>query len=350
MSLQEKPPESPERTAYYERIERRCLTPLWSVLSGIITPEPRSGCQPHAWQFDEVKALLLEAGNLISAKEAERRVLILENPGLRGQSRITTSLYAGLQLVRPGEVAPAHRHSQSAIRFVLDGAGAHTTVDGERTRMQVGDFVITPAGAWHAHGNGTDEPMIWLDGLDIPTVSLFDASFAESFPEDEQPVTRAAGYSLACYGANMLPVDHRPSQPHSPVFTYPYERTRAALETLRAGQDWDACHGIKMRYANPADGGSPLPTISAFMQLLPAGFETAPYRSTDATVLAVVEGHGLSTVGGTTFRWGPKDIVVVPSWKWVSHRADSDAVVFSYSDRVAQQKLGFWREDRGNNH
>lgn len=348
MSLLETPAETPERKAYYDRIDSRSLAPLWSVLTGIITPEPRSPCRPHLWHFAEAKALLLEAGGLITAKEAERRVLILENPGLRGQSRITTSLYAGLQLVLPGEVAPAHRHSQSALRFVLDGSGAYTAVGGERTRMQVGDFVITPAGAWHDHGNETSEPMIWLDGLDVPIVSHFDASFAESYPEDQHPITRRTGDALARYGANMLPVDHQPTRPSSPVLNYPYERTRDALERMRVGSDWDPCHGLKMRYVNPVDGGSPMPTISAFMQLLPVGFETAGYRSTDATVFAVVEGSGQSTIGGQSFDWGPKDVFVAPSWQWVTHRADTDAVVFSFSDRVAQQKLGLWREDRGN--
>jgi gentisate 1,2-dioxygenase len=122
---------------------------------------------------------MTEAGKLITAKEAERRVLILENPGLRGQSKVTTSLFAGIQMVIPGDVAPAHRHSQSALRFILEGKGAFTAVDGERTVMEPGDFVITPSMTWHDHGNETNEPMFWLDGLDIPMVQFFDASFAE---------------------------------------------------------------------------------------------------------------------------------------------------------------------------
>src|SRR5690554_5715661 len=135
MSLTEKPQSSPERDAYYEKIAKQDFSALWNVLNNIITPTPRSACQPHLWDFGVAKQLLLEAGELITAKEAERRVLILENPGLSGQSRITTSLYAGLQLVLPGEVAPAHRHSQSALRFVMDGGGACTAVNGERTIM-----------------------------------------------------------------------------------------------------------------------------------------------------------------------------------------------------------------------
>ena len=134
MSLTEKPEETPERLAFYEKIDALCYTPLWAVFADIITPQPKSACVPNLWQFNQAREWLLEAGSLITAKEAERRVLILENPGMRGQSKITTSLYAGLQLVLPGEVAPSHRHSQSALRFVLDGSGAHTGVDGERTR------------------------------------------------------------------------------------------------------------------------------------------------------------------------------------------------------------------------
>ena len=145
--------------------------------------------------FADIRAAMIEAGGLITAKEAERRVLILENPGLRGQSKITTDLYAGVQLVLPGEVAPAHRHTQSALRFVLEGGGAHTAVNGERTPMHYGDFIITPPMAWHDHGNETDEPMFWLDGLDIPIVQFLDASFAEHHDEDEQPIARPVGDS-----------------------------------------------------------------------------------------------------------------------------------------------------------
>ncbi|MER9296830.1 gentisate 1,2-dioxygenase [Mesorhizobium sp. M0621] len=348
MSLTGKHAETPERRAFYDKIDSRSLTPLWTVLSSIITPEPKSGCVPHCWNFAEAKSYLLESGGLITAKEAERRVLILENPGLRGQSRITTSLYAGLQLVLPGEVAPAHKHSQSALRFVLDGKGAHTSVDGERTEMSLGDFVLTPPGAWHDHGNKTAEPMIWLDGLDVPMVSLFDASFAEEHPKDEQPIHRATGDALARYGANMLPVDFATRRKTSPIFNYPYERSRGALEQMRKQEEWDPCHGLKLRYVNPVDGGFAMPTIAAFLQLLPKAFSTSAYRATDATVFVVVEGSGSSTIDGQVFEWGPKDIFVAPSWKWISHAPLTDAVIFSYSDRAAQEKLGLWREDRGN--
>lgn len=347
MSLTEKPAETPERLAFYKKIDRQAYTPLWAVFSDIITPQPKSRCQPHLWQFEQAREWLLEAGGLITAREAERRVLILENPGMRGDSKITTSLYAGLQLVLPGEVAPAHRHSQSALRFVLDGSGAHTSVNGERTNMEYGDFVITPPWAWHDHGNDSDAPMIWLDGLDIPLASFFDASFAEGYGEDEHPVARQTGDSMARYGANMLPVDFQQRELASPIFNYPYARSREALAAMQRQQEWDPCHGLKMRYVNPVDGGYAMPTIAPFLQLLPQAFQTAAYRSTDATVFVATEGSGRTTIDDQVFTWGPRDIFVAPSWKWIVHEADSEAVLFSYSDRVAQQKLGFWREQRG---
>jgi gentisate 1,2-dioxygenase len=182
--------ETPERRAFYERISRQNLTPLWVSLANLVTPEPVSPCQPAVWRFADLRAAMMEAGGLITAKEAERRVLVLENPGLRGQSKVTTDLYAGLQMVLPGEIAPAHRHAQSALRFVLEGRGAHTAVNGERTAMHEGDFVITPPMAWHDHGNDGDEPVFWLDGLDIPIVQFLDASFAEHHDDDEQPISR----------------------------------------------------------------------------------------------------------------------------------------------------------------
>lgn len=339
--------ETPERRAFYDRISRQNLTPLWLSLAHLVTPEPVSPCRPAAWRFADIRAAMIEAGSLITAKEAERRVLILENPGLRGQSKITTDLYAGVQLVLPGEIAPAHRHAQSALRFVLEGAGAHTAVDGERTVMHEGDFIITPPMAWHEHGNESDRPIFWLDGLDIPIVQFLDASFAEHHEEDEQPIVRPAGDCEARFGSNLLPIDHKSAAGGSPVFTYPYARTRDALERMRRRAEWDPCHGLKMRYSNPATGGYPMTTIAAFIQLLPKGFATAPYRSTDATVFVAVEGRGRTRIGPDfTVDWQPRDIFVAPSWKTVSHDVSEDSVLFSFSDRPVQEALQLFRQER----
>ena len=149
-----------QRADYYERIGTGHMTPLWEVLGALVPPQPRSPAVANLWRYADLRAQVMEAGQLITAEEAERRVLILENPSLRGQSCITQSLYAGLQLIMPGEVAPAHRHTQSALRLVLDGEGAYTAVDGERTTMRRGDFIITPAWTWHDHGNLGDQPVV----------------------------------------------------------------------------------------------------------------------------------------------------------------------------------------------
>jgi len=340
-----KPELTPERQDFYKRLEARHTAPLWEVLGAIIPPEPRPGAVPVLWHYDDLRPLLLEAGRLLTEKEAERRVLILENPGLRGQSKVTGSLYIGLQLILPGEVARCHRHATSALRFVLEGEGGYTAVEGERTVMHPGDFILTPSWTYHDHGNPSDGPMVWLDGLDIPIVNLFDTSFAEHYPGEVQPNTIPYGDSLMRYGANMLPVDYTPARLSSPIFNYPYSRSREALEQLGRNGPPHASHGIKMRYVNPATGGYTMPTIGAFMQLLPAGFSGTPYRQTDATIHVVVEGEGRTRVGATAYDWRPRDIFVVPSWAPVAHEAQKDAVLFSLSDRPAQQALGLWREE-----
>lgn len=337
-----------QREAFYKAIEPESMTALWSVMGAIITPEPKSDCVPFKWQYDRIRSRLLEAGELITAKEAERRVLILENPGLKGTSKCTTSLYCGVQLVMPGEVAPAHRHTQSALRFVLEASGGHTAVGGEKTEMQYGDFVITPNWEWHDHGNDSAEPVFWLDGLDIPLVQFLDASFAEGFGEDQQPISKQQGDSNARYGANMLPLGYEKVTPTSPIFNYPYERSREALEQMKKQEEWDPCHGLKMRYVNPVDGGWAMPTIGTCLQLLPKGFVSQAYRSTDATVFVGVEGRGRIIVDGEVFNWTPRDVVVVPSWREIVHETSEDGVLFSYSDRPVQEKCGLWRERRGN--
>ena len=337
MATEPVPARTPEREQFYDRIAPANLAPLWENLHRMVTPEPAPACVPAIWHYRDVRPHLLESGKLITAQEATRRVLMLMNPGLGGEASITGSLFAGLQLIMPGEIAPAHRHTQSALRFIIEGHGAYTAVDGERTAMEPGDFVITPSWTWHDHGNETSEPMVWLDGLDIQIVRLLGASFAEGYPDDIQPVSRPEGDSFARFGQNLLP-----------VFNYPYGRTREALDALCRNGAPDPYHGYKLRYVNPASGEFAMPTIATFVQLMPAGFASQPYRSTDGTVFVVVEGKGETRIGDKTFAWEPHDIFVVPSWMTHTHHPGSEAVLFSFSDRVVQEKLGLWREARGN--
>ena len=333
---------------YTERVNVDNLVPLWNVLKTLVTPEPKSPCRPNLWKYSTVRPVLLEAGGLLTAKEAERRVLILENPGMPGESKITTSLYAGIQLIMPGEIAPAHKHSQAAFRFIIEGNGAYTAVDGEKSYMSKGDLILTPSGRWHDHGNESNEPTFWLDGLDIPLVQFLDASFMEHFSTDEHPHVIEDGDSVARYGSGLMPIDFEAKSPTSPVMKYPYSRTRQVLDTMKKTEKWDPCHGLRLMYVNPVDGKSAMPTMGAFMQLLPKGFSTSTYRSTDATVYSVVEGSGKTKIGDKVFEWQQNDTFVVPSWHHYQHIVNEECVLFSYSDRPVQQALGLWREDRGN--
>ena len=338
------------RTAYYERIARQHLAPLWESLHALVVSSPQPKAVPAIWKYAQIRDLVMQAGSVISAAEAVRRVLVMENPGLPGKSAVTPNLYAGLQLILPGEIAPSHRHTQSALRFIVEGKGAWTAVNGERTTMHPGDFIITPSWTWHDHGNPSleegGEPVVWLDGLDIPLVAHLDASFAENYPEDTQPISRPEGDSLARYGSNMLPVRHEVTDPTSPIFSYPYERSREALDTLYRHGDLDPWDGVKLRYVNPATGGWPMPTIATFMQFLPKGFRGKTYRSTDATVYCVVEGKGTAHIGDTEFAFAPHDVFVAPSWLPVRLDADEDSVLFSYSDRPVLAALNLLRESR----
>ena len=346
---------SAARKAFYDAIASHNMTPLWEVLHALVPQSPKTPCIPALWKYADVQPYLLQSGRLITAAEAVRRVLILENPGLRGQSSITQSLYAGLQVILPGETAPSHRHTQSALRFVVEGHGAYTAVDGERTRMKPGDFIITPSWTWHDHGHQgsveTDAPVVWLDGLDIPMLRFFDAGFAENGTTAAQAVTKPEGLSNARYGANMLPMRHdAPFGQTSPIFSYPYERTREALHQLESHAAVDAWDGVKLRYVNPLTGGAPMPTMATFMQRLPAGFVGQPYRQTDGAVFSVVEGTGSVSIEREgkvwAFDFGPRDHFVIPSWHTAKLHSQPGCVLFSFSDRPVHQALGIHREER----
>jgi gentisate 1,2-dioxygenase len=332
------------RQAFYDKISKHAMTPLWEVLKDLVTKEPASKCVPALWKFKDARQFMLEAGDVITAEEAERRVLVLENPGLRGQSRITHSLFAGIQLILPGEIAPAHQHVASAIRFVLDGEGAYTAVEGEKALMSPGDFILTPNWAPHDHGNASSKPMMWLDVLDLPTINHFETSFATHFDDQMQNTAREDGDSLDRYGSGVLPDGAPVELKRSPVINYTYARTRPILERLKKAGDVDPRHGARVRYVNPMTGGWVMPTMGANLALLPKGFKGESYRSTDGTIFVCAEGQGTTNIDGVDFEWTQNDIFVVPSWKRYTHQASKESVLFSISDRPAQEVLGIWRE------
>jgi gentisate 1,2-dioxygenase len=299
------------------------MKPLWERVMRL---KPGTAAQPAIWRWSDTQPLLERACELITAKQAERRVLMLENPALAGTTFITPSLYAGLQAILPGEIAPTHRHTPNALRFLVEGEGAYTAIDGERVMMKPGDFVVTPGWAWHDHGNAGGGPVVWLDGLDLALANLFGAHFREDYPEERQRTAKVQGDSS---------------------LSYPYERTRVALQQLSKGGDLHPSHGWRLRYLDPDTGRDPFPTIAAFMQYLPGGFAGRDCRSTDGAVYCVVEGRGNVDIGATHLEFAPHDVFVVPSWEIHRFSAATDCVMFSYSDRAAQEALGFWREEAG---
>ncbi|HKB61868.1 MAG TPA: cupin domain-containing protein [Burkholderiales bacterium] len=298
------------------------MKPLWERVMRL---KPGTVAQAAIWRWKDTRPLLMRACELITARQAERRVLMLENPSLPGTTFATPTLYAGLQAILPGEIAPTHRHTPNALRFVMQGEGAYTAVDGQRIAMRPGDFVVTPGWTWHDHGNDGPAPVVWLDGLDTAFANLFGAHFREDYPEESQPVSKPAGVS--------------------PILSYPYERARELLEELAKGGEPHSSHGWRLRYLNPVTGGDPFPTLTAFMQQLPKGFAGRNCRSTDGAVYCVVEGQGSIAIGETHFEFAPKDVFVVPSWERYRFAAKTDCAIFSYSDRAAQEALGFWREE-----
>src|SRR5471030_1468364 len=221
------------RKAYYDKAAKFHMAPLWEVLKDLVTPETKTQCQPAIWKFSDVKRLMLEAGDVISTEEAERRVLVLENPGQTGKWRVTNSLFAGIQLILPGEIADVHRHVSSAIRFVLEGEGAYTAVDGEKTAMKHGDFIITANWAPHDHGNPGKQQVMWLDVLDMPTVNHFDTSFGEHYEEKMQKTNHADGDSFERFASGVMPDGMPAVLNRSPVINYASANMKPLLEGLK---------------------------------------------------------------------------------------------------------------------
>jgi gentisate 1,2-dioxygenase len=312
---------NPDLARFSKDIASLGLKPLWERVARL---KPGTPAQPRIWRWSDTRPLLMRACELITAKQAERRVLMLENPALAGTTFITPALFAGLQAILPGEIAPTHRHTPNALRLIVEGEGAYTAVDGERIAMRPGDFIVTPGWTWHDHGNEGSAPVVWLDGLDTAFANLFGAHFREDYPEERQAAARRADDS---------------------ALSYPYERTRANLLSMFRGGDPHPSHGWKLRYLHPRTGRDPFPTMAVFMQRLPAGFAGHACRSTDGAVYCVVEGRGSVEIGALKQEFAPHDVFVVPSWELHRFRAASDCVLFSYSDRAAQEALGFWREE-----
>ena len=338
-----------ELEQFYAELKERQMGPLWAVLGRTLTAEPTRREVPHLWRWSEVRPQLLKAGALVTTAEAERRVLMFLNPGNPAQIGATATLYAAMQLILPGESARAHRHSPAALRFIVEGNGAYTCVDGEKVSMAPGDLVLTPPMVWHDHGNEGNEPVMWLDGLDIPLLLSLQCMFFEEFAAATQPVVMPPRRSERLHGRCLFPGEGagdgtnttRAAGRYSPVWRYGWSDAREALECLRRSSPADPFDGHLLRYANPATGGEVLPTLGCRLQLLERPTHTRAHRHTASAVYHVVEGRGYSLLDGVRFDWEQGDTFAVPIWCWHEHAApETDAVLFALTDLPVLEAIG----------
>ncbi|KAF2032575.1 RmlC-like cupin [Setomelanomma holmii] len=290
--------------------------PLWAQMTRLNPPLPNPKCQPHVWEYDKIRPSLLQAGELISEKQAERRVLMLVNPS-RDAPYTTDTIYAGLQLVMPNETAPAHRHTAFACRFIIEGNGGFTAVHGRRIQMQRGDVILTPTWNWHDHGKDGAGPMIWLDGLDLPNFVHFPVHFVEHYADPRYPAENMD--SMA-----------------SPI-VFPWPRMKAILDS--GSDDSTTERYLKVNKSEISR------TLGAAATRISAGKATAEIQETASSIFHVIEGSGKSIIAGKTFFWKKGDTFCVPAWHAYLHHANDDEPVYLYRvhDEPMLKALGFYR-------
>lgn len=299
--------------------------------------------KPYLWKWADLNQALETASDLVPMDKTGRRNVGLRNPTVKGG--LTNTITLGLQIIKPGEFAQCHRHVATAIRFVVKGSPkAFTVVEGERLFMEEGDLITTPNWTWHDHYNGSDEPVIWLDGLDVRLLGHLNAQFSEPLPQEQQVIEKPDGYSATMLGYA------RPSwlknQYLVPPYRYVWKEIYATLLALKQS-DGDPFDGIRLEYKNPFDGGPTSPTLSCEVQLLRPKETTRSHRHTTSNVYYVFCGEGSTTVEGENYTWAQGDILSIPPWQWHAHQNPSkeDAILFSINDRPPVEALGLYREE-----
>ncbi|WP_432262303.1 cupin domain-containing protein [Cupriavidus sp. TMH.W2] len=332
---------------YRKKLAATGLTPLWEHLSGALPHGRPAGLTvANLWRYRDIRPLLLQAGEQVPVEKAERRVLVLSDPG-RGPAAMqaTGGVYAGIQLILPGETAPTHRHSPSAARVVIEGNGGFTVVNGQRCDMERGDVILTPSGQWHDHGHQGTGPVTWLDVLDLPVFTAVEASYAQAgTPGCNAEDTLATLQSRLLADGLAIPPAMQRAHPY-PMLRFPWQRTRAGLlELARHAADGAA---VELSYVNPETGQSCLPVIGFTATLLPAGRARTPVPRSPAAVFHVIEGNGESTIDGQSFAWSAGDTFTAPAFAEISHRADvhgGPSCLLRIDDEPLHRKLGFFQE------
>jgi gentisate 1,2-dioxygenase len=330
--------------AYYDELKQQNLAPLWTQHGG--GDEPQSRYVPYRWRWQDLRPQAMRALELVGTQQAERRVICCVNPSAgRGA---TNTLVANVQVVGPGEIARAHRHTAAALRMIVESTGGYTVVNGEAIPMLPGDLVLTPNWTWHDHANDSDTPMIWLDGLDSPLVSMLEAGFREQYPAEVQTPREDMDITHIKWGAGSLrPAWETVADDHSPLWRYPWTQTKAALDRIAAVESGSPHDGVILEYTSPRDGGPAMPTIACYVQVLKPGQHTEPHRHTPSTVYHVIEGQGATIVDGERLSWDEKDIFSVPGWarhEHINESATQPAYLFSFTDEPVHRKLRLYRE------
>jgi gentisate 1,2-dioxygenase len=321
------------------------LQPLWTQAARLMPGEPIPATAPWLWRWTSVLPLAQRAGELIEiGRGGDRRVLALANPGLGGLPYTSSTLWGAIQYLGPHESAPAHRHTPAALRFVIEGEGVWTTVDGDATDMFPGDLVLTPSWTWHDHSNNTDAPMAWFDGLDLPLLATLESVFFEPYPERMQRVKEEHNASERLFGGRATrPLGEPRQDRHSPLFLYRYRDTDAALANLLRVRGGPMA---SLQFVNPTNGDAALPTLGCEMHRLLPGSRTSAHRKTGSSVYVVFDGEGESVINGLRFEWERGDCFVTPSWAAVEHQAAAPSDLFAVSDRPVLEALHLYREER----
>ncbi len=332
---------------FYQECRRHDLEPLWLVINSVVSRDPTPRAVPYAWRWEDVYPRLVRSVDVWPIQRGgERRVLVLANPGMReaGMYAATDTLYAGIQIVAPGEVAPAHRHMPSAIRFVIQGNGVgYTAVEGEKIPMEDYDFILTPNWRWHDHRNDGPTPVVWLDVLDTPVVtSHLRVSLFEPHAEDEHALARPDEYSQRLTADRVTQVRGRPELIQPPM-VYKWKEVQPRLLALNVTDPYD---GTILDYINPFTGGPIFPTFTCAVQAIPRGFQGRAHRHTSSSLYHVIAGEGHTMVDGTRIDWSKGDTFALPPWRWHHHvTASAQAILFVAEDRPLLQGLGLYRED-----
>jgi gentisate 1,2-dioxygenase len=319
--------------ALVDALAQAHLQPLWDRYMRQLTKEPIAPDSPMAWSWRAMQPLIARAVAEVPMEHAERRVLLFSHPAFTPRATTTTNLASGLQILQPGEQAGAHRHAAAALRFMLQGKGAVTWVNGQRCDMAEGDLILTPAWCWHEHRNEGNERVVWFDGLDVPLVQHLSSAFLEFAPP--------SGVPAPLEKLGLLP-DEKTAGTAPPVYRFESAATRAALVAMTPSPDGSCL----MRYRHPISGGPVMPTLDCYALSLAKAASTRAYRSTYNAVAVVAQGSGQSKIGSQLIEWEKGDVFSMPHWHWVSHCAhEAGSQLFLMTDYAVIDSLGYLRTE-----